>query len=337
MWKSATRWAVISLIAVAALWWSFTTIDVGLFLHQLSRALVQPLIAAFFLIVASHIARAFRWRAMLPAGNQRLSIGRLFSAVMIGYAFSTLVPRSGELVRPWILSRSSSVDLSTSVTSVFVERLIDVVTLLLGIGIASLFAQGVLASVIPGLSVTDVLLRILVPTLLLACLIVVLVFSPLAHRFRFLKQSAEVLRYVSSPKVLFPVVAWSIAIWLLYCAPLVFIAYALGLSNPVSLAPAALLLVVISVGVTIAPTPGAIGVYHTFTQAAMMTLFGTSATEAFSFAMIAWVLNYGTAVVIGMTCLAFEVRSGLPWKDVWRAGRNATADKRVPKVDEKHV
>jgi uncharacterized membrane protein YbhN (UPF0104 family) len=78
-----------------------------------------------------------------------------------------------------------------------------------------------------------------------------------------------------------------------------------------TIAGATTLLLVISVGVTIAPTPGAFGVYQSFAQVGLMALTSATASEALAFAMIAWLVNYGISFIVGGLCWLNESRHGI--------------------------
>ena len=63
---------------------------------------------------------------------------------------------------------------------------------------------------------------------------------------------------------------------------------------------AAIILIIISgIGVSIAPSPGAIGVYHVLIQTALHELYGVDLTEALAYATLTHGINYIVQVVAG--------------------------------------
>ncbi|MFN3270926.1 MAG: lysylphosphatidylglycerol synthase transmembrane domain-containing protein, partial [Candidatus Kapaibacteriota bacterium] len=97
-------------IISANYWWVLLSVPVGLL---------------------SHWARALRWRTMLkPISNPR-SVWNLFSAVMAGYAVNNIVPRGGELLRPYYYSKREKLSFTMTFASIVVERFIDLISLLL--------------------------------------------------------------------------------------------------------------------------------------------------------------------------------------------------------------
>ncbi|MCX6139971.1 MAG: hypothetical protein NTX15_03945, partial [Candidatus Kapabacteria bacterium] len=77
---------------------------------------------------------------------------------------------------------------------------------------------------------------------------------------------------------------------------------------------ASIILVIIALGVTIAPTPGALGIYQSFAQAGLVSLAGASATEGLAFGILTWLVNYGVALIVGALCWVAETRHGLTFK-----------------------
>ena len=84
-------------------------------------------------------------------------------------------------------------------------------------------------------------------------------------------------------KILF----WTLLIWLgyvlsVYCGML---AFGFDTTYDLALRDALVVLAITAVGITIAPTPGAFGVYHGFCKAALVTLFAVSPESAVAFAL----------------------------------------------------
>ena len=74
--------------------------------------------------------RSFKWRFLLPKKN--ISLYNLFSATSIGFMINAIFPaRLGEIARGIILSDETKLTYSTTITTVFVERILDGLVLLL--------------------------------------------------------------------------------------------------------------------------------------------------------------------------------------------------------------
>lgn len=74
--------------------------------------------------------RAVRWRLLLLP-TRDLTARQLFGPTMIGFGFNSIFPaRAGEFARPLALSKSCGVPYVTGLSSVVVERILDVLALL---------------------------------------------------------------------------------------------------------------------------------------------------------------------------------------------------------------
>jgi uncharacterized protein (TIRG00374 family) len=59
-----------------------------------------------------------------------VSTWRLFQVILIGFAVNNVLPlRLGELVRTFLLRRSDNVPIASSLATILIERLLDVVAL----------------------------------------------------------------------------------------------------------------------------------------------------------------------------------------------------------------
>ncbi|MBI2953795.1 MAG: flippase-like domain-containing protein [Chloroflexi bacterium] len=105
-------------------------------LASANYVLIVPALAAYFLGVWF---RALRWRCLLtPLRN--IPAGRLFPVVVIGYMANDVLPaRMGELVRAYVLAKEEGISKSSSLATIFIERVFDGIVLLLFAVVVSLF------------------------------------------------------------------------------------------------------------------------------------------------------------------------------------------------------
>lgn len=97
---------------------------------------VIPGIGLYFL---SLLLRTMRWKVILsPMGDFRVM--RLWPVVLVGYASNNILPvRLGELVRSYFLNIREGVSKASGLATILIERVSDGLTLLLLVGIVSLF------------------------------------------------------------------------------------------------------------------------------------------------------------------------------------------------------
>ncbi len=124
-------------------WLAFRSFSLPELLATLGRADAGLLLLGAGCLVATFTLRAWRWRCFLPE-NQHPAFGGLWSALVLGYFFSNFLPaRLGDLIRPAYLARSSDVSFRISLYSVVMERLWDLVCIVvMGLGLIGLVGAG---------------------------------------------------------------------------------------------------------------------------------------------------------------------------------------------------
>lgn len=137
-WK---RWRILILGAVVSLA-AILIIRSQMNLDQLSTAFAHArygyLLPAALLVVIGLGFRALRWRALL---NDTLPLPRAFSILNVAYLVNGLLPfRAGEVVRAYLATRADPpIPVLTSASSIIVERLLDLLAVLVIMAMA-LFA-----------------------------------------------------------------------------------------------------------------------------------------------------------------------------------------------------
>ncbi|MDR1005355.1 MAG: flippase-like domain-containing protein [Bacteroidales bacterium] len=133
--KQGLQIAFFFALGIGFIWWFASKLsdnEVAELFLSLRKANYFWIIVAFVISVSSCFVRALRWRQLLtPIGYGKVSLGRLFFAVMSGYLTNLAVPRLGEVVRCAMLKKSDDVPVQKTLGTVITERLIDL--LLFGI------------------------------------------------------------------------------------------------------------------------------------------------------------------------------------------------------------
>ena len=126
----------ISLTFLGLVFWS---IDFDEFLDAFAEANYFWLIPAVIVYFLAFTLRAWRWQSLLKHLGE-VSLGRSYFVATIGYAANNVLPlRLGEFVRAYLLRRNPGLDMTASLATIAVERILDGLTLLLWLGIGLLF------------------------------------------------------------------------------------------------------------------------------------------------------------------------------------------------------
>jgi hypothetical protein len=132
------QFAVGIIISAVCLWLAMHDVRPA----EVWRALQQADYAGFAALVGLTLLgfwiRALRWRWLLTTGEP-VGILPLYSATMIGFMANNLLPlRLGEFIRAWALGRRQRLSKTTVFATVVVERVVDMITLIVIFGIAML-------------------------------------------------------------------------------------------------------------------------------------------------------------------------------------------------------
>src|SRR5438270_520468 len=103
MKNSALKYIAISLITLGLLYLAFRGQDMSKSMDAMSNAHFLLLLGGILLMFLSHALRAFRWQIVLRPLKQTISFWLAFKATIAGYGMNNLIPRSGEIVRPYLM------------------------------------------------------------------------------------------------------------------------------------------------------------------------------------------------------------------------------------------
>lgn len=268
------------------------------------------------IVIASHYLRAMRWKILINPIHKHTKTFNLFSAIMIGYGINNIIPRGGELVRPYVIAKREGIPIASLIGTVVLERFFDVLNLLLFISMATLIFTEKLRIALPSVSTSQMIVYAGIPTIVLLGLIIIFAFTtfgqnaiailvkPLPNAIgekilTLLGSFTEGLSIVKQPSSFLPIVLQSIGIWALYVLPIYVLFFAFNLHHQLHLTDAVILLIITSVGVAIAPTPGTVGVYHLFMQEAMYRLYSIPLEEGLAFATLSHSVHYLLSFLLG--------------------------------------
>jgi hypothetical protein len=118
-------------IGIVLVFLAFRGINLKQVIATLSNANWIWLIPAFIFSCLSHYLRGLRWNMLIESLGYKTSAFNSFYAVSIGYLANTAVPRLGEVTRCSILSKTQEAPLDALLGTVVLERIIDVLTVLI--------------------------------------------------------------------------------------------------------------------------------------------------------------------------------------------------------------
>ena len=282
------------------------------------------------ILFISHYIRAIRWEVLLSP-IKRVSVLNLFSANMIGFMANNVLPaRLGEVIRPIMIARKEKIKVSTSLATVAIERVFDILGVIV---IASLLfcflpsdnetnSQAVILQLKKWSAIMAFLGICAITTLFLLSLYpkrAGAVFEKLLfvfpHHLRdklvnMLQSFISGLQVFDHKTKLLWAGALSIVIWLLNAASIYVLCYSFDIG--LSFAGSCFVAVCLALAVALPQAPGFIGVFHIATQKSL-DVFGIDLSSAQSFAILLWAINF---VPITITGLLFLWREGISFGEM---------------------
>jgi glycosyltransferase 2 family protein len=311
------------LLALLLLYWFFRGLDLDALGHSLAHARPGYLLGLMAVTVVLYFVRAWRWGYLLSP-LVRVPLMDLYSATMVGFASAMLVPRAGEVVRPYLITRRHPLTLSAGFATIILERIVDLLTVLLFLGlylyvlpppaqqttgpVLTLLKRGGLLVALGAIGIVAVLTAFHVyAERALALCDRVLARLPAwlgAPLGRILRSFSEGLAVLKAPAPhLAAIFAQSLLVWLLIDLGFFWTHKAFGLDLPFH--ATFLLVAFLTVGVAI-PTPGMVGGFHAFYLLALTEAFGVDRGTAAACGLVAHALSTVPVIVLGLFFLGRE-------------------------------
>jgi glycosyltransferase 2 family protein len=252
------------------------------------------LLMAFFLMI-SHILRSERWRMlMVPSGNH-VKFGNSLLSLFIGYLVNLAIPRGGEVSRCYNLFKLEKTPVEISFGTVVVERIVDVLCLVILIGISFIVEWKRLEKFISSLSFgsgTEMKIPVwlIIAVVLGAGVIVALYFFRKNERLRkIIEGFREGLLSVFRLKNKWLFLFYSLAIWVMYFLMTYYVMKAFPETQDLGYG-AVLTLFAIGAIAMAAPLPGGAGSYHTLVPMGLVSLYNLHPSDATAFVFVfhAW-------------------------------------------------
>lgn len=335
---------IFSIIAsVVCLWLFIRSIEWSLLKNALKEANYWFVIPTLILTLLVYVIRALRWKELL-SHIKPIRVINLLSVTCIGFMANNVLPaRVGEVLRPFILYKKENVRFSTSFATVIVERIFD----MLGLIIFTVFVIALLPhppevqtpaqisageagtikeSVIPSLkkwtevfagvgfiTVVSMFFIVTKPDFFKKILLKLCSFLP--HKLKdkiigLYDSFVYGLKILENKAQTLWILVLSLFIWVLAGAEI----YLLGFSFHIHLpfVGACLVAVCLALAVALPQAPGYIGVFH-IAVLKSLEIFGIHATAAQSYAIVLWAISILPSTVLGFL---FLWREGIAFREV---------------------
>jgi len=301
------------LVGLLFIWLAFRNTDVEGIKSSFEAANYIYIIPVVFLNVIVLMLRSYRWGVILEP-IETIDQWSLFSITAVGFMAITILPmRMGEFARPYLISQKSTIKMGSSLATIVVERIFDMLTLMIFLLLvimtvdlpAWIFrsACSILLIVIPLLLILiflavkrDVSLKSIDP-------IIGILPQKLASRLMKLFHSfLDGLQILPDLKKTFYLAFLSVLIWSLAGLSTYFLFSSFESMLELPLVAAYTVLVITALGVTLPTAPGFVGNYH-FSCVVALTLFGVPKTDALTFSILLHFILVTVTLLLGLVFL----------------------------------
>jgi glycosyltransferase 2 family protein len=254
------------------------------------------LLTMAFIAMISHVLRAERWRMLMATSGHQVKLADSFFSLMVGYLVNLVVPRGGEVSRCYNLYRLDKTPVERSFGTVVIERLVDVVCLLILIAVAFIVESKKLFAFIktlPFSSGSDSS-RFMTASVVIASVVVIYFIARwmirrnskvsefLTQKWRGFKEGLlSVFRLENKSLFIF----YSVSIWFLYFLMSYTVIKAFPETNHLGFSAVISLFAIGSIAMA-APLPGGTGSYHVLVPQGLVFLYAITERDATAFTFI---------------------------------------------------
>jgi len=322
----ARTWRNVALsLAVSAgfLYLAFRNVSLAELMAALERVRVSWLLVAVGVSFVLMAFRAWRWQLELRP-LEHVPFARLWAVTAVAYMAINLFPaRLGEVVRPWLLSRRSSVSFSNVVGNLVVEKTIDSLVILFYILAGLMTVENLPPWVRRGAMVPAAFAVILVVLVLLLywrgeAFVDRWVLHRLPERFaapvkRIISAIVAGMQVLPNTGLLLAVFVVSVALWFLPILSSYIMIRAFDFAVPFG--AAMVVFIFIGFGTALPNAPGMIGLYQ-YACVLALGLFNVNEADAGAYGIVLNAVQLLTIVAQGLIGLRM---AGVSWSDLFSA------------------
>lgn len=310
------KYVILLGVAALLLFYAFKGMDIQKITTEILNANMVWVTLSGLVSIIAFVVRAHRWNLLIEPMGYSPSLKNTTYSVLVGYLANFFIPRLGEVSRCGALSKAESIPFNKLLGTVIVERIIDVLSLLICIILAAMLEHKRLGNFFtenifdPAISS----FRKLGNSTFLLSVIIILLLVLIVGIFYFAKKNRQKgsnsnisklvrgffdgLRSVANLKRPGLFILQSAFIWGLYYLGVYLALFAFPFTSSLGAGAALFLLVAGGIGMS-APVQGGIGAYHLFVSQGLV-LYGVLKENGLAFATMLHGLQFLLVMVLGL-------------------------------------
>ena len=311
------------IVALAAVYYTMRNVSVSELMDSFRQINYIWLLPTFVLMCLTYVARAIRWRVLLLPVREEVKTLDLFSPLMVGFMAGVLPARAGELIRAYLLGKKFELSFASSLATIVVERLFDMILLLFLFSWILVFHGEIFDGNIAwsGISIKDLAFQFGIFSLALVVVLIAFIYLLTFHNERamllvhwLVKPFPEKWQYkliqmtetfsqglgvFRNIRALVYVGVATAAVWALIVLQYYPLYWAYDLQDK-SAASLILLTVMVCILITVLPTPAFLGSFNAGVLIALHEIMGEAEVATVSFGFVAWGVNFAVIVLGGV-------------------------------------
>ena len=280
-------------ISAVAVWFALSGINFGQVGDSFSRLNWWWILASLIPYFLNLFMKITRWQ-LLFSPSPKIRLGRLWATLNISYLFNTVLPaRLGEIVRAYALSRSERISPVRVLSTIFLEKIMDVMTMFI-----------FLIFLLPFLSLGDDIKQAafitggLVVVAFLVCMLMAAFRKQSEALVRWvLREVLDVLGILLDFKLSLNLWAQSVVLWLMIVVNYMFVAFALNI--PLKFELGMVLLIALNLGMVVPSAPGYIGVFEALVKVSLLPFFPGQESMLVSLGLLLHITGYLPVIILG--------------------------------------
>lgn len=319
--KDILKFSILFALLIFFLYLAFKGIDFReLFIQLASTNYFLAIFSMLIGVVLGSIIRAERWRYFLYPEKKDLKLKDLFSAVMVGYFVNAIIPRGGEVSRPFVLAQKLKISKAFTFGTIIVERIFDMLSMFLVFGLCLFYYRDNMQKAFGSYDIERISLIVSAGIVAVVVVIAIMLlnfektekfvekysmkFLPTKYHKKFEKIFLSLINsflFIKYPKFYFRIIVLTALLWLDYAFStyLTFKAFKDPAMNGLSFFDANLVLTMTAFGQTI-PLPGnSAGAFHFFAKTTLVVILAVGSEPALAFATLNHLLSFIGVIVIG--------------------------------------
>lgn len=313
--KKFIQFILFPALGISIVWWLFRDQKISHIINVLANDTnyYWILLSVAFGIL-SHLSRAARWQQLLAATEGKVSLNNSFWAVMTGYFINLLIPRMGEISKCGVISKYENMSFTKVIGTVVVERLFDMLMLLIIFVVVLALQFELLSEFLSGnvdvVKMKDIFLSPATYIVIFAIVILAYIIRRNRHSIKLFREFSVLWLkfkdgFSSIRKINNVPLFWfyTIFMWLMYFAMVYVCFFSFDATSHLGILAGFTILLTGSLGMLV-PVQGGLGTWHAMVIATLV-LFGIDEEMAGIFALV--VHGAQTLMIIVMGLLAFVI------------------------------